>query len=474
MEGSLGELIYLVYGLAFFTLGTVALVIRRISPVPAPLLRELDMLAAFGLLHGISEWMTMFLLAGNDTRSSIVLLWAVTAVTALSFAFLFAFGVRLQCSYGSWPQYARILPAVLFGLWIGASVLTAVREVSATSLSLPNLRVAAERCDVLSRYAIGFPASALAGIGFFRSARTLRGTLGVSVYRVIQTIALTFGGYAILAGLVVRPVAVGPASVVNEETFLVLTGLPVQAARMGIGIAAALLTVVLFQRIEHATSARVEALKMHEASARERERLGARIHDRVIQVLFSAGLQVEAAAKSTVADSEREQLERARESINRAIGELRDFIAGAERKNFGVDALRTMLVAQCEALEATFGISVPVSVDLDSKRSRAGVIERPEEIAAIVDEATANAVRHGAAQVVRVTATESEPGLSVRIDDDGDGSRVADAQPGTGMRSMNARAARLGAYFTVHGDRTGTSVSLCAPWRRLNDSHEKS
>ena len=472
MEDSLLELVYLVYGLAFFTLGTVALVIRRISPVPAPLLRDLGGLAAFGLLHGISEWMTMLLPEAINSTGHTALLWAINIVTALSFAFLFSFGVRLQCSYGSWPRRARIVPAVLFGFWLGASVFAALRGVSATGSSLPSLRAAAERCDVFSRYAIGFPASALAGIGFFRSAQTLRESLGVSVYRVVQTIAIAFGIYAILAGIVVRPLGMGPASMVNERSFQMLTGLPVQLIRMLIGVAAAFLIVALFQRIEHTTAARVEALKLHEARARERERLGARIHDRVIQVLFSAGLQVEAVSKSSPRDFEREQLKGARESINRAIGELRDFIAGNERRDYGISALQTMLVGQCEALEASFGISVPVVLDLNSKRSGNGIIERPEEIAAIIDEATANAVRHGAARTVRVMVTGREADLAVRIHDDGDGSRVADAQPGTGMRSMNARAARLGARLAVRGDRTGTSVSLYVPWKQLDERND--
>src|SRR3990170_4052602 len=53
--------VYLIYGLAFLSMGLVLSVLVR-SPLLSPSLRSLWMVAGFGLLHGLAEWADMAVL----------------------------------------------------------------------------------------------------------------------------------------------------------------------------------------------------------------------------------------------------------------------------------------------------------------------------------------------------------------------------------------------------------------------------
>lgn len=82
----------------------------------------------------------------------------------------------------------------------------------------------------------------------------------------------------------------------------------------------------------------------------------------------------------------------------------------------------------------------------------------------IMEEALSNVIKHSQAQRVRVTCTQPQSGaLAVHIEDDGMGFDVAAARGAglsVGMRSMAARAERIGGAFTVDSGAGGTVVSV--------------
>lgn len=91
----------------------------------------------------------------------------------------------------------------------------------------------------------------------------------------------------------------------------------------------------------------------------------------------------------------------------------------------------------------------------------------------VVEEALANAIKHSRARSVRVDCTQPEPErLLLRIADDGVGFDVAAVQRAglsVGMRSMAARAERLGAQLRVESGPGGTVVSVDVTLRREAD-----
>ena len=82
----------------------------------------------------------------------------------------------------------------------------------------------------------------------------------------------------------------------------------------------------------------------------------------------------------------------------------------------------------------------------------------------LVEEALSNVIKHSQARRVRVECVQPQPGtLAVRVEDDGVGFDVAAVQGAglsVGMRSMAARAMRMGARFTVESAPGGTVVRV--------------
>ena len=82
----------------------------------------------------------------------------------------------------------------------------------------------------------------------------------------------------------------------------------------------------------------------------------------------------------------------------------------------------------------------------------------------LVEEALSNTIKHSGARQVRVQCTQPQPGvLCLRIEDDGVGFDVQAVQQAglsVGMRSMAARAERMGGTLEVVSSAAGTVVGL--------------
>ena len=117
-------ILYSVYGQVFFIMGLVTgLQWRRRSRME--LARPLPWLAAFGIAHGLNEWGHIFVpLQSLYLADSVVRLMVIAhlLLLAVSFFFLFQFGMELMLP--RWPRqrWLRAVPGVVLFLW-GIAVL---------------------------------------------------------------------------------------------------------------------------------------------------------------------------------------------------------------------------------------------------------------------------------------------------------------------------------------------------------------
>ena len=85
-------------------------------------------------------------------------------------------------------------------------------------------------------------------------------------------------------------------------------------------------------------------------------------------------------------------------------------------------------------------------------------------ITRLVEEAVANVIQHSRARHLRVICAQPQPDvLSVSIEDDGSGFDVEEVQQAgvsVGLRSMTARAERMGGKLTVFSGHHGTVVRV--------------
>ena len=218
--------VFFIYGLTFFLLGVIILRQPR-AYSSFKLANTLWLLAAFGLLHGLNEWMDMFLTLGETywTAVGVELLKGLSlSLGVLSFVFLLQFGVR----------------SILFDYsghgWLGPVSLIASLTVAAV-ITVEGLTGSSQ---VIARYLLGFPGASLTAVAFFRYAKAadIEALESPRITMNLRGAAIAFGVYGILAGVIGPQASFFPASYFNQETFLDAVGVPIQIFRAACALAA--------------------------------------------------------------------------------------------------------------------------------------------------------------------------------------------------------------------------------------------
>ncbi len=190
------DYIFFFYGLAFILLAPICQILKR-RPQPQS---AWVWLGAFGAAHGVNALLGLLTLSlGSDTAFDLARL----VLAAGSFVFLVEFGRA-----GTFTLRGRGP-----GRWILAALL---------GVSLGGFFAGLSGFAAVSRYVLGFGGGLwAAGTLYLASKVTGAGR------RAFQGAALGMLGYA-LTNLVVAPAPFFPAAQLNSESFLALTGLPIQ------------------------------------------------------------------------------------------------------------------------------------------------------------------------------------------------------------------------------------------------------
>ena len=93
----LNFILYLLYGLAFFTLG-VAILSRDIRLSELGIAGIIRLLAVFGLIHGFHEWLELLEHLEPGIKTPVFSFFRLAVVSA-SFLFLLCFGIFLNSIY---------------------------------------------------------------------------------------------------------------------------------------------------------------------------------------------------------------------------------------------------------------------------------------------------------------------------------------------------------------------------------------
>lgn len=202
------------------------------------------------------------------------------------------------------------------------------------------------------------------------------------------------------------------------------------------------------------------------AQEEERHRLARELHDETAQTLAALSIALDRARDSLEGDGvTQERIQEARAIATRLLAETRRLILGlrpALLDDMGlIPALRWHCDHTFEASEVTFTIG-----------GRPGRLPRPVEVALfrIVQEAVANAYRHGAARNVWIGLERHNGKVRVAVRDDGhgfDAARALDtngASASVGLLGMQERVAILSGTLAIHSvPGSGTEVVVDIP-----------
>jgi hypothetical protein len=248
--------IYLIYGLSFLVLGLSIFFILPREKSRFNLVNFIWLLAVFGIIHGLLEWMDLWTRVRGENIS---LNTAKPFVLLVSYLFLAEFGRRI--ARDSLPATVRFHTATQLFLDARIHVFLLGGILLAATLSDNFLSALV----IWSRYLLGFPGSALAGAGFLLHCRLrIQPTFTQSDFMPIKyacyVSAFAFIAYGIFGGLVVPRAPWFPPNWLNNESFLEMLGMPVELFRAAcavlvtISVSQILLELRIHEFTPHATS----------------------------------------------------------------------------------------------------------------------------------------------------------------------------------------------------------------------------
>jgi signal transduction histidine kinase len=475
--------IFFFYGLAFFSMGLAILL--EMGHGSDPRLRHaLRPLAAFGLIHGGHEWLEMFEKLGLFPGTGIdPVAWHAIriGILALSFLALSAFGSSLLAPTDRARSRSLVVPIAQAVVW-GLLVLVVARRY-------PGLE-AWVVADILTRHVLAIPGALLACGGLLIQQRAFRQAGMAQFGRDSLYAAVALAIYGLVGQLFTRPGPFFPASVLNQDLFLSVFGLPVQLLRAVAAIVVAMSVTRFLRSSEVDVKRKIAALqaeRLEEARRREaqrvelfgrvvgaqeaeRQRIARELHDEAGQTLTAIGLGLRGAATMLHQDVEKaaHNLRELEVLAARSLDELQRVIADLRPSHLDDLGLAAALRWYAEEVQGRAPIEVAVEV-----------VGEPQEIPSVVStalfrvaqEALTNVVRHSGADYALVILEFLPSTVRLRVEDNGRGFDPAalrnPARPSWGLLGIEERAHLLGGTMEVHSaPGSGTAVEVVVPYRR--------
>jgi signal transduction histidine kinase len=293
------------------------------------------------------------------------------------------------------------------------------------------------------------------------------------VWIVLALEAFAFGLRTVLVRIAVASLfVVGYALAANDNTGplgLALADLDLEEWPL-MGVIAVLVSVMA-ERVRltghrYAALYRAASDRLLTAQEDERKRLALDLHDDVGQTITALLLTLDAAdaslGRAELADpAARDAVRRAREMAGLALDDVRDVAFRLRPPRLR----ETGLVAALRELVQTAG--TPAGFYADVELDQPSLLDPASEVEAyrIVQEALANATRHGHAREVTVSVQRIRRHLRIEVSDDGVGfDPRAVGDRGIGLASMQDRASAMGGTLAVRSrPGSGTLVRLDVP-----------
>jgi signal transduction histidine kinase len=201
------------------------------------------------------------------------------------------------------------------------------------------------------------------------------------------------------------------------------------------------------------------------AREEERRRIRREIHDGIGPLLAAAMLRTETTMDLPPGcPSQAESLQKLHHLQKIALTDVRSLVEGLRPPALDHGGLVCALQQHAElstgmAAESSPTVGFEVSGDL-------AILPAAVEVAAyrIGQEAISNATKHAGAQRITVRMSRTENGLTIQVDDDGNGVEAHTNPRGVGLASMTERATELGGWCTNgHSPSGGTRVKAWLP-----------
>jgi len=489
MSDSVYVLIFLFYGLAFFSMGlAITQEIGRASDVR--LRHALRSLAAFGLLHGVHEWVEMIekldALPGQETAP---LFWSTLRILmlAISFLLLSAFGTSLLSTNDRMRRFSWLVPIGQAIIW-GVGLLIMKDRYASDIWNV---------ADVWSRYTLAIPAGMLACAGLIVLQRAFRRAGMERFGQDSLWAAIAFLWYGMVGQIFTRATDLPPSTFINQDWFFDTFGFPVQLLRAFAALAVAVFVIRFMRSFEVETQKQISELqtarltevqrrealrgeylkRVVAAQEAERARIARELHDETGQSLTAIGLRLRgtSAVVNHDLDKAKEHLGELERLVARSLTELQRLIANLRPSHLDDLGLQAALRWYGEEVESSSTLEVEVEQEGIPR-------EIPPEIRIalfrVAQEALGNVAKHADATKAKVTLRFENQSVGIRVEDDGKGFDLEnisrdDRRP-WGLLGMEERASLLrGKLLLDSKPGEGTRVLVTIPYDQEVDIDEE-
>lgn len=485
-------LVYFVYGLAFFCMGLViSLESRRASILGEA--RLLTPLAIFGLVHGIHEWVEMFL----ELRTWLNLPAYALAnhgrllLLLISFTFLFLFALQvlkpLRPRLPAWAIYGG------FGLLIFVLGLITLIGLIQRESSLEWKM----RADALLRYLLAVPAGILAAFGLIRQSQRSQST-DHRLASGLLIAGVSFGLYG-LTQMAVPPVNIFPSRYFNSAVFSSWFGFPIQGVRAvlavfitsGLTLAIQAAEAERRRQLASAQQARLEALDQirrdlaekealrrellrHTVIAQEEERarIARELHDETSQFLTALNLNMAALRNATLIGKQAgEILDRMQELTRRMAQGIYHMVHNLRPAQ--LDELGLIAALQYLADDAQRRSDLLVNLEIINTPRRLDPLVETV-LFRVAQEALSNVARHSQSNHAQMQLEFMRKEVRLCVQDKGVGFDPGAELPpprGWGIAGMRERAESIGGKLILQSaPGSGTLVEVTLPVTEDGDS----
>lgn len=457
-------IIFFFYGLAFFTMGlAMALESWRTSSLADA--RVLLPLASFGMIHGVHEWIDSYVTQARLLGATLpgLLPWLKLGFLVASFLSLALFGFQ------SLRQISGTLPVALKrSSFILAGFVCII--ITGCGLTLAQTRVSfLDLMNVLARYLLAVPTSALATLGLFYTGR-YNPRLNRDISRQLDGAALGFGVYT-ATHLFVPSLDIFPANVLNMEMFLQTFGFPIQIIRTAaagvimVGLLRATKKTEEARRVEFITAqqARITSMEQQQelrrellqhtvhAQEEERARIARELHDETAQTLSAFTLELAALQDKHLHKPELKQIVGRLQSLSRDMSQglyrLVHDLRPAQLDDLGlVPALRYLAAVDLHQRD------IDISFEVHGKSLRLDPLIETV-LFRVGQEALTNLARHAQVNQGHMVIHFTEDSVTLQVSDRGRGfNPTENFRPphGWGLAGMKERVEAVGGTLKIH------------------------
>jgi signal transduction histidine kinase len=201
------------------------------------------------------------------------------------------------------------------------------------------------------------------------------------------------------------------------------------------------------------------------ATREERRRIGRELHDRLLQVLASLGLRLEACRRHFI-ESPKElarELELMEEATRSSMVELRQFLAGKDTHGLAPGTLVEKLTEEMRFLRDGMGLKVVLETEPEDLSLPPEV---EQEVYYVLREGLLNVARHSQASKAEILLKELEREIQGSLEDDGTGFDLAGIKDsnGFGLMTMEERIKKLRGSLSIEtSPGKGTKIIFKVP-----------